>query len=162
MTDPTPSKKSFNPWPVCIIAFFAVAISAAVTFVIFCQRNREELVARDYYEQELRYQDRMDRTQRAASLPAPAKVGYDEIDRRITVSLPSEHLGSSLSGWIELYRPSSAGLDQKLPLRMDATGAQAIDASKLANGLWRIRILWNANGAEYYHDQKLVVGLKST
>jgi nitrogen fixation protein FixH len=158
----SPNQKSFNPWPVSIIAFFAVAICAAVTFVIFCRRNSVDLVAADYYEQELRYQDKMDSTQRAASLQAPAKVGYDELAQRITVSLPSGHLGDNVKGWIELYRPSAAGLDQKLPLHVDATGDQVIDASKLADGLWRIRISWNNDGADYYHDQKLVVGQKST
>jgi hypothetical protein len=162
MNHPEPGRKPFNPWPVGIIAFFALAICAAVTFIIFCQRNQVDLVATDYYEQELRYQKQMDSIQRAASLPAPARVEYDQLARRITVSLPPEHLGGNLRGWIELYRPSAAELDQKFPLQTDAGGAQVIDASKLADGLWHIRISWNTHGADYYHDQTLVVGQKST
>jgi hypothetical protein len=154
----SPLKSSFNPWPVSIGVFFACAICAAVAFVIFCQRHKVDLVASDYYEQEVRYQDQLDRAHRAASLQAPATIGYDDSAKRITVSLPAEHRGNNLKGWIQLYRPSAAGLDQKLPLELDGTGSQAIDASQLSSGLWHVRVSWNANGADFYCDEKLVVG----
>jgi hypothetical protein len=156
----TQNKTSFNPWPVSIGIFFACAICAAVAFVIFCQRNKVDLVASDYYEQELRYQDQLDRAHRAASLQAPATIGYDDSVKRITVSLPPTHLGNKVKGWIQLYRPSAAGLDQKLPLELDSTGSQAIDASQLSAGLWHVRVSWNANGSDFYCDEKLVVGQK--
>jgi hypothetical protein len=156
----TQTKSPFNPWPVSIVTFFAVAICAAIAFVIFCQRHQVDLVAADYYEQEVRYQDQLDRAHRAASLQAPASIGYDDQTKRITVSLPLEHQGKDVKGWVQLYRPSAAGLDQKLPLNIDAAGAQVIDASTLTSGLWHIRVSWNARGADYYYDQKLVVGQK--
>lgn len=156
----TQNKHSFNPWPVSIGIFFGCAICAAVTFVIFCQRHQVDLVTSDYYEQEVRYQDQLDRAHRAASLQAPATIAYDNSTKRITISLPSGHLGMNVKGWIQLYRPSAAGLDQKLPLQLDATGIQAIDASQLTSGLWHVRISWNANGADYYCDEKLVVDPK--
>jgi len=156
----TPNKPSLNLWPLSIGIFFACAICAAVAFVIFCQRNKVDLVTSDYYEQEMRYQDQLDRAHRAASLQAPAAIGYNESAKRITVSLPPAHLGANLKGWIQLYRPSAAGLDQKLPLNLDSSGSQAIDASQLTSGLWHVRVSWNANGADFYCDEKLVVGQK--
>ena len=156
------TKKSFNPWPVSIIAFFAVAICGAVAFAIFCARHKEELVSADYYEQEVRYQDQLDRANRAKSLQAPAKVDYNSATRLITVLMPADHLSPSLKGWIQLYRPSAASLDQKLPLAVDATGTQIIDGKVLSDGFWHVRISWNLNGADYYFDQKLVIGQKPT
>jgi hypothetical protein len=158
----TENRTSFNPWPVSIIAFFAVAICGAVAFVIFCSRNRVDLVTADYYEQEVRYQDQLDRANRATSLQAPATVQFDTNSRAITVRMPADHLQPSLKGWIQLYRPSAAKQDQKLALQVDATGAQTIDASHLSTGLWRVRVTWNLNGADYYFDQKVVIGEKRT
>jgi hypothetical protein len=158
----TEPKKSFNPWPAAIIAFFSVAICCAVGFVIFCSRNSVDLVSADYYEQEIRHQDQMDRASRAASLQVPAQIKYDEASRNITVALPAEHASLPLTGWIQLYRPSAAGLDQKLPLQVNAAGAQAIDARALSAGLWHVRVTWTANGSEYFCDQKLIVGQKPT
>jgi hypothetical protein len=52
-------------------------------------------------------------------------------------------------------------MDQKLTLQVDASGAQTIDAKHLTDGLWHVRVSWNLNGADYYFDQKLVIGEKS-
>jgi hypothetical protein len=159
---PNKTKKlPFNPWPVSITAFFAVAISGAVTLVIFCSRHQADLVAADYYEQEIRYQDQIDRANRATSLQAPATVDYNSNTGLITVSLPAGHLQQSLKGWIQLYRPSAASLDQKLPLAVDAAGRQQIDAKILTDGLWHVRISWNLNGADYYFDKKVIIGEKT-
>ena len=162
MSAPPESKNAFNPWPVSIIAFFAVAICGAVTFVIFCQHHKVDLVASDYYEQEVRFQGQLDRAHRAASLQAPASIGYDDLGQRITVSIPHEHLSNGLKGWIQLYRPSAAGQDRKLPLQVDTLGTQIIDGSGLSDGLWHVRVSWNVNGADYYSDQKVVIGQKAT
>lgn len=159
---PNEIKRSFNPWPVSIIAFFTLAICGAVTFVIFCSRNKVDLVAADYYEQEVRYQDQIDRANRATSLQAPATVDYNAATRLITVALPADHLQQSLKGWIQLYRPSAAHLDQKLDLVLDANGKQQIDGKVLSDGLWHVRVTWNLNGADYYFDQKIVIGEKQT
>jgi len=151
-------KSSFNPWPVSIIVFFVFAICGVVTFVTYCTRHHVDLVATDYYDQEVRYQDQLDRANRATSLQAPAKVDYNTATRLIMVSLPADHLQPSLKGWIQLYRPSEAKLDQKLPLAVDNAGRQVIDGKILTDGLWHVRVSWNLNGADYYFDQKLLIG----
>ena len=157
---PNEKKSPLNLWPITIIAFFSVAICAAVSVVIFCTRQKVDLVAADYYDQEVRYQDQLDRINHASSLQAPAKVEYNTDTRRITVSLPPDHLNPSLKGWIQLYRPAASRLDQKLALEVDATGAQIIDAKSLNDGLWHVRVSWKQNGTDYYFDQKLVIGGK--
>lgn len=156
------NKSSFNPWPASIIVFFALAITGVVSFVAYCSRHHVDLVAADYYEQEVRYQDQLDRANRATSLQAPAKIDYNDLTRLITVSLPADHFQQSPRGWIQLYRPSSASLDQKLPLTMDTNGKQVIDGKILSDGLWHVRVSWNLNGADYYFDQKLVIGKRAT
>ena len=157
---PDPTKSAFNPWPVSIIVFFAVAISCAVGFVIFCMGQKVDLVAADYYEQEVRYQDQLDRVHRAASLQAPATISYDPATGRITVSLPADQPKQSLKGWIQLYRPSAANQDQKLPLQVNAAGEQIIEANGLTPGLWHVRVSWKLDGADYFFDQKLVIARK--
>jgi hypothetical protein len=155
MTNNNP--KSFNPWPLSIVAFFVVAICGVVGFAIFCFHNKEELVAADYYEQEVRYQDQLDRAHRASSLQAPARISYDTRSQLITVLMPAAHLDPALKGWIQLYRPSAASMDQKLALQVNHFGAQTIDTRSLSDGLWHVRISWNLNGKDYYFDQKVVI-----
>jgi nitrogen fixation protein FixH len=58
---------------------------------------------------------------------------------------------------VHLYRPSAAGLDRQLALELDAAGVQALDASGLEPGLWRVKVTWSVGGQQYYFDQKVVI-----
>lgn len=149
-------KTTRNLWPFAIIGIFALFIAGMTTMVVLACRSNTDLVSRDYYEQELRFQGRIDSLDRTHSLGATAK--YDAPSRRIIISLPAAHAGKSVDGQIQLYRPSAAGMDRQFKLKPDAQGIQALDAADLENGLWKIRVAWNVAGQEYFLDRKMIVG----
>jgi hypothetical protein len=146
-----------NLWPISIVGFFALAIAGAVAFVMFCNLHPTDLVAADYYEQEVRYQQEMERVQRTQRLAEPANVSYLPEQRLIRVSVPAAHAGADLSGVIHLYRPSDATLDKLLKMATDAKGQQDIDARGLEPGLWKVKVQWQAGGEDYVLDQKVIV-----
>ena len=83
----TPSApKKWNPWPICLIGFFTLAILACVGFVAFCVANPTDLVSRDYYEQEIRHQAQMDRADRGSELGTLASIEFDSTRRVIAPS----------------------------------------------------------------------------
>lgn len=147
----------FNPWPWSILAFFAVAVVAAVVWVTFCIRHGNDLVAADYYEQEVEYQSQLDRMERARELAGRASVTYQVADGFIRIQLPREHAILHPDGVIHLYRPSEAGLDQTVPLQLTDVGEQRLDARSLAPGLWDVRVQWVAQGKEFFLDEKLTI-----
>ena len=154
MTSTTISRK-WNPWPVAITAFFAVAICGCITFVIFCSRHPADLVRADYYEQEVRYQQRMEGLQRTKDQAPRSSVSYDQPARTIVVSLGA--MPTAVSGSIELYRPSAASFDRTLKLQPDPTGVQKIDATTLTPGLWKVRVSWVIDKMEYLLEQQVVI-----
>ncbi len=149
--------RNWNPWPVCLIAFFSVAILSCASFIAFCSLHPSDLVAPDYYEQEMRYQAQMSRIDNARELAPSASVHYDASSKSIIVSLPILALGSHPSGTILLYRPSASSLDRKLDLTLDQGGVQRIDARSLAPGLWKVRVAWTAEDKSFYVDQAVVI-----
>jgi len=152
-----PSKPAFqtrNLWPYAIIGWFAVFISATVVFVAFAARHPMALVSQSYYDEEILYQQRLDSINRTQALGAT--VRYQSDLNSITVSLPHSHHGQNTTGLIQLYRPSDARLDRSLPLILDASGQQQIDASTLSSGLWKVQIEWKRNDETYYFEQPLV------
>jgi nitrogen fixation protein FixH len=151
--------RKWNPWPVSIIAFFALALAGLAAFITFCVMHPTDLVMQDYYEQELRYQDQIDRTTRARALDALASVAYDQPTRRITIALPLAENGAKVSGNIHLYRPSEAALDRHVQLDLDARGTQVLDASDLRPGLWKVKVQWKRGDEEYYLDRQLKLDL---
>jgi nitrogen fixation protein FixH len=145
----------WNPWPVCIIAFFTLAITGCVGFVIFCSLHPSELVADDYYEQELRYQSQLDRMERVRALGSLASIQYNSDHKLITISIPESGGEARPTGKVELYRPSAANLDQSVKLEVDGQGNQQIDAGNLQPGLWKVKVTWSAGGKDYFLDRKV-------
>src|SRR5215467_11377784 len=123
-------QRPWNPWPISIIAFFTSAIIGCGTFIAFCSRHPADLVAADYYEQEVRYQGQIDRAQHAQQA-TPASITYDATTKLISVALPPNYSQHKSSGNIQLYRPSATNLDRQLKLTPDQHGVQTIDASSL-------------------------------
>lgn len=145
----------FNPWPYSILGFFIVAIIGAVVWVGFCLGHNSDLVAHDYYEQEVEYQGQLDRMERADGLSGRASIALDAEAAVIRVRLPVEHVAGGAQGGIHLYRPSEARLDQMVGLALNSAGEQQLDAATLAPGLWEVRVAWSAGGEEYFLSRKI-------
>jgi nitrogen fixation protein FixH len=159
-------KREMNPprnlWPLGIILTFAVFVSGTAGLIVMACSQKLDLVSANYYEQELKFQgqiDRLERTRRAAS---QASVTYDPAAKCITISLPADQAQRKVSGRIELYRPSAAGMDRTVKLEPDANGVQHLDAAGLAPGLWKVRVSWTVEHQGYFLDQKVVVGSRDS
>ncbi|MGH7968512.1 MAG: FixH family protein, partial [Limisphaerales bacterium] len=126
-----PPRPPLNPWPVSIIAFFTMAILGCASFTAFCSRHPADLVTADCYEQEIRYQSRIDDAQRARQRAQATKVTYDGRTRLISITLPHLDSKSRVVGKVQLYRPSAVNLDRELPLEPRADGIKTIDARDL-------------------------------
>jgi nitrogen fixation protein FixH len=161
MREHTTIWRPWNPWPISIIAFFTVAIIGCGTFIAFCSRHPADLVAADYYEQEVRYQRQIERLQHGQQPAATAVVTYDAKTKLISIALPPNHSQTKPSGTIQLYRPSATNLDRQLKLAPDEHGLQTIDAGSLLPGLWKVRVSWTADEQEYFLDEKIVIGVKA-
>ena len=146
-----------NPWPYAIIGWFLLFGSGMAAWVVVAVRNDPELVRPDYYEQEIAYQQQIDRLHRTASVRGEVSVAYDYSLNQVTLQLPPTHLSTQLKGQIHFYRPSNAKLDFDLPLDLNPAGAQRVSTSKLQAGLWKVRVSWTSGGQEYFHDQSLVL-----
>lgn len=148
-------KTNWNPWPLGIIAFFVTAIVGCVSFVVFCSLHPTDLVAADYYEQEVRYQGQMERIQNTRTFGPMSSIRYDATLRQIIIDIPPHHVAAAATGQVHLYRPSDAALDHRLPLNLDERGTQRVNGKELRPGLWNVKVLWKVGDTEYFLDQHL-------
>jgi nitrogen fixation protein FixH len=151
------SKNGRNPWPIFLVAYFAVFITFIVVFIIFASRQKVDLVSHDYYENEVRYQGQIDRVNRTQALSSSAEVTYNAAQKSLTVALPAEHARQAAAGSIHFYRPSDAGLDQDVQLAVNADGVQQWDAKSLKAGLWKVRVEWTVAGKDFQVDKLIVI-----
>ncbi|MGC3957638.1 MAG: FixH family protein [Verrucomicrobiota bacterium] len=150
------SKPKCSLWPISIIAFFAVAIIFFAGFIAWAVQQREDLVSADYYEREVRYQSQLDSMNRSHAVAAKTVVTFEPAGQIIIITLP-EAQTPGVTGSIHLYRPSDARLDREVPLALTADGTQRLDAKQLADGLWKVRVKWNAGGQDYFVNQPVIV-----
>ncbi len=141
-----------NLWPFGIILTFVVFISGTIGLGVMACMHSTDLVDANYYDQEIKYQARIDSEARAQQ--AGANVSYDKTAHRILIALPAT---KSVAGQIQLYRPSAAGLDKEYKLQPAANGIQSLDAAGLQPGLWKIRVSWNSEGRDFFIDQPIII-----
>ncbi|HVY71084.1 MAG TPA: FixH family protein [Verrucomicrobiae bacterium] len=146
-----------NPWPVAITTYFIGFAIFTVTAVISLSRHKMDLVRGDYYEEEIRYQQQLDRINRTRPVLEPTTITYDAARQVITFALPKSQLGNRVSGRLRLYRPSNEKLDREIKLEIGDDGSQRLDASQLQPGLWKVRVYWSAGGQDYYLADSIVV-----
>src|SRR4051812_1503928 len=127
-----------NPWPLAIILYFVIFVSAMAAWIVFAVRHDDELVRKDYYEQEMNFQREIDNSVRGASLDV--KVCYEPTQQMVSISLPSE----VSDGTIYFYRAARARCDREFPMAL-RDGLQRINVRDFENGLWKIRLSWISN-----------------
>lgn len=148
-------KPTRNLWPLGIVAAIGLFIAGTVGLIVLAASRKSDLVSRDYYEQEIRYQAEIDSARRAGEFGGRAAVAFDDTTRCLTVTVPAEHVRDGLTGRIQLYRPSAAGQDQELALAPDATGRQSVPLAALLPGLWKVRVSWACAGQHYLLERKI-------
>ena len=112
-----------------------------------------ELVDKDYYKNELRYQDVIDGVKRANALSDVVKL--TPTVKGLELQLPAEMKDQKVAGTVHFYCAYDALKDRKFELNTDATGLQVLNAKLIASGNYTVKINWNAGGEEYYTEKSI-------
>lgn len=148
---------SRNPWPIAIVAYFALFITFIVSFVTFASRQPVELIGGDYYDQEIRYQQQIDRLARTRAVKSDLRAGYDASQQCFKVVLPPGHLKALSKISAHLYRPSDFRLDRDLTVERLPDGSLRLGAERLQAGLWKLRFGWTAGTNEFFLEEPVVI-----
>ncbi len=112
--------------------------------------QKVDLVSKDYYEQELQFQNKinlMDRT-RLLSEQLSWQVQNDEL----VLDFPDQFKGQQTSGKVFFFRPSDAVLDKNFELQTDTLNTKSKSIKKLKSGLYKIQINWEVENIQYYNE----------
>ena len=118
-----------------ILAFIGFAIFIGV-LVTVCVKQEVTLVSKDYYNEELNYQQQIDELKNAALLESKPAIAINA--KHVRVSGISR-------GELKLFRPSDA--------RFDATfvidSLNSFDLSKFPAGRYNASLRWESGGKNY-------------
>ncbi|MBK6977843.1 MAG: FixH family protein [Cytophagaceae bacterium] len=111
------------------------------------------LVSENYYEDEIAYEDKLNRMRNVKTLSEP--VSIEEKSDTLTLFLAKE--SEKGKGFVTFYRPSDKNMDFKLPLQVESNGFQKIYTGKYPKGLWTVKINWEIASKEYYLEKKIQI-----
>ncbi len=143
-------------WGTKIVFAFAGFIAVIFTLAYISMGQDVNLVADDYYAQELEYEDQIQRIKNTQSLEQRPTLVIDKKAQKAHLVFP-EGLKSKIDeGQVQLYRPSNSAFDKTVSIALDEEGLQTIDVSSLVKGLWKAKITWAYRNTEYYQEVSLV------
>ena len=112
-----------------------------------------DLVTDQYYEEELRFQDKINKTNHAKALTDP--LVWEVTEQGIRINYPESFSENNLAGTVKLYCPSDNTKDKTFPVK-SISHTQLIAASDLDSGRYYLQIDWQ-NGKETYWNEGVVV-----
>jgi nitrogen fixation protein FixH len=120
-------------WGIKITILYCSFVAMILTMVILTIPQKPDLVAENYYELELQYQEKLDRMNRTRLLPESLR-------------------NQNISGEVYFFCPSAAAMDKKVPIQLDSAGSMLLTTANMKPGLYKMEISWKANNADYFNE----------
>lgn len=142
-------------WGTGILLFFLIFLGAMGTLVYKSVQQEIPLVTQDYYEQELNYQDRIDQEARGDAWKD--SISWDKSGEALVIAFPDSFQAREPEGTVQLYRPSDAALDFKVPLRFDAADELRIPLERFRRGTYEMSIEWRMGGQAFRVEERIYI-----
>jgi hypothetical protein len=142
----------FN-WGTGIAALYLGFVAMILTLVFMSTNQKVDLVTSQYYEEETKFQEKINKTNRANALEQPLVWKVNE--EGVTITYPQQMTDQQVSGNIKLYCPANEKNDRSFAV-MASNNRQLIPASKIPAGRYRLQIDWK-NGSETYWNEDVIV-----
>ena len=139
-------------WGNKLILVFICFAALMATLVYKAVNTKYELVSKEYYQDELRYQDKIDGRKNAASI-GELTITYTK--EKLAIQFPKEMQGMDVKGEAWFYCKMAADKDIRLPLAPDSEGLQIIERNKLQAEKYLLKISWEAATKKYYLEKEL-------
>ena len=142
-------------WGTGIVIAFGLFMTFILFFVFKVQSDSKydnELVVEEYYKQELKFENQMEKEQNASNMTE--KIIINTSIEGINITFPTDLDLTLIKGKVSLYRPSNKKLDFEVPISL--TGSHLlIPKSTLVDGRWDISIDWTYDGKEFLNKQTI-------
>jgi hypothetical protein len=133
-------------WGKWIVVAFVLFAGFIATLVTVCMRQDINLVSKDYYKEELEYQDQIARINNVNTLtqkPIIQKSGSFLV-------VDFSQFKDIEKGQLKLFSPSDPKKDKTFAITSSDATKQSFSINDVAKGMYRARMLWEMNGKGYY------------
>lgn len=139
-------------WGTGIALVFSIFVAGLLYAVIKSTTIDNALVRKDYYSEDVNYQQKKDKIARTKALGQAVGMQYLPNEGLLILHFPRS---MEPEGNVHFYRASDASLDHRVPIEVDSNGIQMIPVRNLKAGYWTVKVDWRANGEAYYMEEEM-------
>jgi hypothetical protein len=133
-----------------------LAFAAGMFYLVYRSMHvNYELVSKEYYKDEIHYQDVIDASKRADALSSKADISQS--NHAIRLKLPSEMKAGNVSGSIWFYCANDETKDRHVSIQLDDQAAQVISKQKFLPGNYVVKVDWQSNNVRYHAEEPLTI-----
>ena len=142
-------------WGNKILLVFLVFATGIFYLVYRSMHVNYELVSKEYYKDEIRYQEIIDASKRADELSK--KIEINQTGNVIAVQLPDEMKNEKVAGVMWFYCAADEKKDRRIAMQLDEHGAQEIAKEKFLPGSYVVKFDWTSKSTRYYAEEPLTI-----
>lgn len=140
-------------WGNRLVVVFTAFVALIGTLVYKATHTKYELVSKDYYKDELRYQEKIDGMNNAA------KAGNIQLQQSVSelqLTLPEQlkDVSGEADAWF--YCRTNASLDKKVKARIE-NGMFRFDTRGWAAGSYELKLQFSDNSKSYYYTEPVSI-----
>jgi hypothetical protein len=133
-----------------------IAFGVMMSYLVYrCMKVPVNLVSKEYYREEIAYQEVIDSRKNASTLGSNIQLTQNK--ETIGLTLPAGMKHKKTAGKILLYYPANAKYDRQFTLQTDTAAFQALNKETLMPGNYVVKITWQADGTNYYSEQPFII-----
>ncbi len=140
-------------WKIAIV--MGIYMTGIISVVWYAMSVDVNLVAEDYYQQELAYEDQILRLKNTETLAEKPTFNFSHDKKFVVLTFPDGLIPDN--GKITLYRPSDFTQDRKFKLELDEANQQGFVTVSLLPGLWKAKLQWQQGGKSYFQEFVIVI-----
>jgi hypothetical protein len=142
-------------WGIKIAILYVGFVLLIVFLIIRTSTQNVDLVSDDYYQQELKYQEKINQSIAEQKLTVHPQVVIR--DGAVKIIFPDSLLKFGVSGTAFFYRSADASKDVTVELAPAADGTQLVGTDAFAEGQYSVQLTWNSLGQVYYYESQLYI-----
>ncbi|MEL0457174.1 FixH family protein [Flavobacteriaceae bacterium SZ-1-7] len=142
-------------WGTGIVIAFIGFISFIMYFIItmsVSDKYNHDLVTEDYYAEELKYQNDIDKLKNANDLET--NISFEKTAEGLLINFPEDLEYKKITGKMFLYRPSNKQLDFETAISLSKPYLLIPD-NRLVDGRWNIKVDWKYQDKSYLYKETI-------
>lgn len=129
-------------------------VGLILTLVFMCFRQNVELVSKDYYAQEIKFQNKINATNNEKNLTG--SINHSVNGKEIILTIDSTLVSEDFQGTINFFRPSDSSKDFQVKMNF-TNNEQVISGNELIHGTYKLQLSWVSNKTNYFKEEVIFI-----